>query len=104
MQIPEFFADSESDRVTGQPFASARQNYFGRVQYNYNDRYLAEFQGRYDGSQNFTSERRFGFLTAFLLGWRISDEPWFKSSATAYTGGCSRDLIALVFPRPVPGS
>lgn len=30
-QIPEFFAGSESDCVTGQPFASARQNYFGWV-------------------------------------------------------------------------
>lgn len=66
-QIPEFFAGTESDRVTGQPFASARQNYFGRVQYNYNDRYLAEFQGRYDGSQNFAQDRRFWFFRPFWL-------------------------------------
>lgn len=83
-QIPEFFAGTESDRVTGRPFASARQNYFGRVQYNYNDRYLAEFQARYDGSQNFAQDRRFGFFPAFLVGWRISDESWFKSSATSF--------------------
>jgi len=83
-QIPEFFAGSESDRVSGQPFASARQNYFGRVQYNYHDRYLAEFQGRYDGSQNFASDRRFGFFPALLVGWRISDEPWFKSRGTQF--------------------
>ena len=83
-QIPEFFAGSESDRVSGQPFASARQNYFGRLQYNYNDRYLVEVQGRYDGSQNFASARRFGFFPALLLGWRISDEPWFKSTTTQF--------------------
>ncbi|WP_288425537.1 TonB-dependent receptor [uncultured Spirosoma sp.] len=82
--IADFYAGSESDRVSGQPFASARQNYFGRVQYNLKDRYLAEFQGRYDGSQNFASNQRFGFFPALLLGWRISDEPWFKTSGTAF--------------------
>lgn len=41
-------------------------------------------QGRYDGSQNFASNRRFGFLPALLLGWRISDEPWFKSTTTRF--------------------
>lgn len=83
-QLPEFFAGSESDRVSGQPFASARQNYFGRVQYNFHDRYLAEFQGRYDGSQNFAQARRFGFFPALLVGWRISDESWFKSQSTRF--------------------
>ena len=83
-RIPEFFAGSESDRVSGQPFTSARQNYFGRLQYNYSDRYLVEVQGRYDGSQNFASARRFGFFPALLLGWRISDEPWFKSTTTQF--------------------
>lgn len=83
-RIAEFFAGSESDRVSGQPFASARQNYFGRLQYNYSDRYLVEVQGRYDGSQNFASASRFGFFPALLLGWRISDEPWFKSPATSF--------------------
>lgn len=83
-QIPEFFAGTQSDLVSGQPSATARQNYFGRVQYNYNDRYLAEFQARYDGSQNFAQARRFGFFPAFLVGWRISDEPWFKGNATAF--------------------
>ncbi len=82
--IADFYAGSESDRVSGQPFASARQNYFGRVQYNLKDRYLAEFQGRYDGSQNFASDQRFGFFPALLLGWRISDEPWFKTTGTAF--------------------
>ena len=82
--IADFYAGSESDRVSGQPFASARQNYFGRVQYNLKDRYLAEFQGRYDGSQNFASNQRFGFFPALLLGWRISDEPWFKTAGTAF--------------------
>lgn len=37
-RIAEFFAGNESDRVSGQPFASARQNYFCRLQYNYSDR------------------------------------------------------------------
>ncbi|MFD2573873.1 SusC/RagA family TonB-linked outer membrane protein [Spirosoma soli] len=81
-QIDQLFAGSEAGaRANGSAFESARQNYFGRLQYNYNDRYLAEFQARYDGSQNFARGRRFGFFPAFLVGWRMSEESWFKNAS-----------------------
>lgn len=81
--IDQLFAGSEAGaQANGTAFESARQNYFGRVQYNYRDRYLLEVQGRYDGSYNFAQSKRFGFFPAVLAGWRISEEPWFKRGST----------------------
>ncbi|MDR2233173.1 MAG: TonB-dependent receptor [Tannerella sp.] len=57
-----------------------RMNYFGRVAYNYKEKYLAEFLWRYDGSYMFPADTRFGFFPGLLLGYRISEEDFWKSS------------------------
>lgn len=51
----------------------------GRVNYAYNDRYLLEAQFRYDGSSQFAEGHRWGFFPSVSVGWRISEEPFFKS-------------------------
>ena len=57
---------------------TARAGYIGRVNYNYKQRYLAEVLGRYDGSFLFAPGRRYGFFPGASLGWRVSEEPFFK--------------------------
>lgn len=47
---------------------------FGRVTYNYKERYLFEMNGRYDGSSRFTPNERYFFFPSFSLGWRIAEE------------------------------
>lgn len=54
--------------------------FFYRLNYAYADRYLVETSGRYDGSSRFAKGRRFGFFPSFSLGWRISEEPFFKNA------------------------
>ncbi len=50
----------------------------GRINYNYDNKYLAELVARYDGSVRFPSENRWGgFFPAASFGWRISEEPFF---------------------------
>lgn len=44
---------------------------FGRVNYIYNDRYIVEFNGRYDGSSRFPKNKRFGFFPSASAAWRI---------------------------------
>ena len=51
--------------------------WFARVNYNYRNKYLAEVNGRYDGSSNFPSHTRWGFFPSFSVGYRISEEPFF---------------------------
>lgn len=60
---------------------TARNNYFGRFNYDFGSKYLAEFVFRYDGSQNFPSNRRYGFFPAGSVGWRLSEEPFLRKAA-----------------------
>jgi TonB-linked SusC/RagA family outer membrane protein len=55
------------------------QSVFGRVTYNYKERYLFEGNLRYDGTSRFPADSRFSYFPSFSAGWRISNEPFFKS-------------------------
>jgi len=72
-------ASADKDN-TGSASASAYNNYFGRLNYDFKSKYLAEFLFRYDGSQNFPSGKRYGFFPGFSLGWRLSEEGFFKNN------------------------
>ncbi|WP_170139468.1 TonB-dependent receptor [Larkinella arboricola] len=63
---------------SGTAFETARRNFFGRVNYNYYDKYLIDFNFRYDGSQNFPSGKRYGFFPGVSVGWRLSEERFIK--------------------------
>ncbi len=51
----------------------------GRLNYAYADRYIGEVQFRYDGSSKFAKGHQWGFFPSTSLGWRVSEEPFFKS-------------------------
>ncbi len=57
-----------------------RLNYFGRVNYNYLERYLLEFVWRYDGSYRFPKTKRYGFFPGVSAAWRVSEENWWKNN------------------------
>jgi TonB-dependent starch-binding outer membrane protein SusC len=52
---------------------------FVRINYDFNDKYLASFSGRRDGSTRFGKDKRFGNFYAGSLGWVVSKENFFKS-------------------------
>ncbi len=60
-------------------FGEKREDWVGRVTYGYDDRYFAEVNGAYNGSQNFIGANRFAFFPSFGAGWAISNEKWFSS-------------------------
>lgn len=66
------------DPVTGTMGHTASRGYAGRVSYGYDNRYLAEFSCRYDGTYIFAPEDRWGFFPSVALGWLISEEKFFK--------------------------
>lgn len=80
-QVDELFAGGEDERDNnGSTGHGARQNYFTRLNYNYQGKYLFEFVGRYDGSYIFPENKRYGFFPAISAGWRISQEPFFRNN------------------------
>lgn len=58
-----------------------RASFFGRVNYNYDNRYLVQATVRYDGSSKFGEESRWGCFPSVALGWRISEEAFFPKDS-----------------------
>jgi TonB-linked SusC/RagA family outer membrane protein len=56
------------------------QGLVGRVTYGYDERYLAEVNFGYNGSENFMQGRRFGFFPSFSVGWRLNNESFMSST------------------------
>jgi TonB-dependent starch-binding outer membrane protein SusC len=66
----------------GGAFERARLNYFGRVAYNFKEKYMVEALWRYDASDIFPKETRYGFFPGVMAGWQISEEDFFKNNVT----------------------
>lgn len=84
--IDQMFAGGDLQKDNGGGAGnSARLNYFGRVAYNFKEKYLAEFLWRYDGSYIFPEDTRFGFFPGIMLGWVASEEGFWKNSGFGQT-------------------
>ena len=62
-------------------FESGIRSYFGRANYNFDNKYLFTFSGRLDGSSRFGENNRNGFFPAASAAWRIGEESFFKVKA-----------------------
>ena len=80
--IPELsFGESREQNIgVNDLFTRARLSYFGRVNYNYQEKYLAEFLWRVDGSYIFPENKRFGFFPGVSVGWVLSKEEFFRDN------------------------
>lgn len=65
--------------IDGSGTDDALRSYFGRINYDYKNKYLFEANARYDGSSRFSSDNRWGFFPSFSAGWRILEEPFAHS-------------------------
>lgn len=80
--IDQLFAGAADQFMTNTGSASqtARLNYFGRMNYAFNDKYLLEFVWRDDASYIFPENKRFGFFPGISAGWQISEERFWKDN------------------------
>lgn len=69
----------DSPEVGGFINEAALTSYLGRLEYNYDNRYLFNFVIRRDGSSKFSDENKWGNFPSVSAGWRISNESFFKS-------------------------
>ncbi len=60
----------------------ATRGFFGRMSYNYNNKYLVEVNGRYDGSSRFAPDQRWGFFPSISAGYNISEESWVRDNVS----------------------
>lgn len=64
--------------------AWATRSGFFRLNYNYDERYLLEVNGRYDLSSKFPKDDRAVFNPSFSAAWRVSNEGWFKNLTNSF--------------------
>lgn len=79
-QLPSLSLGSGNHEVSQNGYEWALRGGFFRLNYIYNDRYLFEFNGRYDGTSRFPSDNRFVFLPSFSAAWRISEEAFMQGT------------------------
>ncbi|WP_321335501.1 TonB-dependent receptor [uncultured Bacteroides sp.] len=72
-------AQTAGDKVSGSKETSSMLSYLGRINYSYDDRYLATVNFRADGSSKFAKNNRWGYFPSLSVGWRISNEEFFKN-------------------------
>jgi TonB-linked SusC/RagA family outer membrane protein len=66
--------------IGGNRYYDALQSVFGRINYDYDQRYLFTATFRADGSSKFADGNKWGYFPAFSAGWRISNEKFFNVS------------------------
>lgn len=78
-KLPYLFAgDAELQKNNGGASETAYRNFFGKIGYSWADRYMFDFTLRRDQSVKFSSNERTGYFPGVSLGWRISEEDFFK--------------------------
>lgn len=71
----------DNQQNAGAGYDWAIQSVFGRIKYNYNERYLFEATVRNDGSSRFPESKKYGLFPSVAAGWRISEESFIKDNA-----------------------
>lgn len=69
-----------NNRPGGFAFINELQSFFGRVTYQYNNKYLFTANFRADGSSKFGANNKYGYFPSFSFGWKISDEGFMENS------------------------
>ncbi|HEX2969516.1 MAG TPA: TonB-dependent receptor [Bacteroidales bacterium] len=79
IQTMDAGSDTEKN-TTGYATIYARKSWIGRATYDFKGKYLAEFLFRRDGSLKFPPKSRWGNFPGILLGWRTSEEGFWKDN------------------------
>ena len=74
-------AGTTNGNITGNYNEWAMRSYFGRINLNWDNRYLLEANLRADGSSKFAPDKRWGYFPSVSVGWRVSQEKFMEASA-----------------------
>lgn len=79
--IYEIDAGTLNPAVTGSAYETALQSFFGRINYNYDSKYLLELNVRHDGSSRMPKQHRYGTFPSVSAGWNIDRESFMENVA-----------------------
>uniref|UniRef100_UPI003217ED0D TonB-dependent receptor n=1 Tax=uncultured Draconibacterium sp. TaxID=1573823 RepID=UPI003217ED0D len=85
IDLDELFAGNADNQVAymnpSQRYEFANESFIGRMNYDFKGKYIAEAAFRLDGSSRFPEKKRWGFFPSASVGYRISEEGFWKESA-----------------------
>lgn len=70
---------SREEYSIGSRLPTYRENWVFRTTYDFDRRYMLEYNGAYNGSEIFSPENRFAFFQSGAVGWMFSEEPFIKN-------------------------
>jgi len=82
-EVPAFNLGSDNPNATGDGYQYALRSWFGRLNYDFDEKYLLELNVRYDGSSRYAPDRRYGTFPSASVGWRFTQEDFIKNSGLA---------------------
>lgn len=77
--LPTLNTATENPRTSGGYSHWSTVGFFGRLNYNYKEKYLFEFNLRYDGTSRFLGDQRWGAFPSFSVGWNVAREDFFAN-------------------------
>lgn len=80
LEVPAMASGTGTIKATDTYSEYAVRGGFFRINYTYQDKYLLEVNGRYDGSSKFPKDSRFGFFPSVSAGWQIAQEKFMEST------------------------
>ncbi len=89
-------ATGNPTEITDKINNSVTYGYFGRINYDYEGKYLVEVSGRYDGTSRFAKHHRWGFFPSASVGWRFSEEKFFEPLQPIWSNGKLRASYGML--------
>ncbi len=77
---PQFDLAYGTQTTSGGEYWESQLGFFGRVNYNYKEKYLLEANLRYDGTSKFPTDLQWRWFPSFSAGWRVNEESWMHWS------------------------
>ncbi|MCL3852724.1 TonB-dependent receptor [Parabacteroides sp. GYB001] len=79
IDLPTLNTATENPRASGGYTHWSTVGFFGRLNYNYKERYMLEVNMRYDGTSRFLGDKQWGVFPSFSAGWNIAREDFFQN-------------------------
>ena len=101
---PQFDLATGTQTTSGGEYWESQLGFFGRVNYDYKEKYLLEANLRYDGTSKFPTDLQWRWFPSFSAGWRVEQEPWMEWAAPALSALKLRGSWGTIGDQSVPNS
>lgn len=101
---PQFNLATGVQTAGGNEYWESQLGFFGRINYDFKEKYLLEANLRYDGTSKFPTDLMWRWFPSFSAGWRVNDEPWMQWSSAFLSSLKLRASWGTIGDQSVPNS